>query len=305
MGSFVFLNKLLLKNKFQLVSCIFNVDQSGIYYENLPNKTIDFTGSKEIPVSSQKGEKKRPTLFSTINAVGDLFKQLIVFKGTPNARVHAEVRGYDDTNTIHTCQINSWTDTDVLAEWHEKVWTPIAQSIEGPKLLIMDLYPLHRDAFPMLSQYETTVLYIPAGLTFNLQPLDSGFFKVLKDELKKLWIRDWEINTPTERHKRFLISSQLKELWTTMKNKRLSVYWDQSCLSYPYFEVFAARNRANHVENSSFLDFTDDTRMTIEQIVPIGSQMTADEDTTMIIEDDNSQIQEKGMILPNTVKQIN
>lgn len=152
------------------------MDQTGINYENIPSRTIDFAGSREIAVKSQNNEKKRLTLFSLINAAGELFPQFAVIKGARDARIHDEVRDYDDgMTTLHTCQINAWCNHENLIEWYSRIWYHIAQMFPGPKILILDSYPLHLELQYLFARHETTVLYIPAGLTFTLQPLDMGF----------------------------------------------------------------------------------------------------------------------------------
>ena len=297
--------KRLIVEKSIPIESVFNMDQTGVFYENPPSRTVDFMGNREIPVLTQKGEKKRLTLFSTINAAGSLFKQLIVLKGTPNARIHSEVRGYDDENTIHTCQENAWCSNDVLEEWHRKIWTPIAQAIPGPKLLLVDSYPLHVDALPLLSDHQTTVLLIPSGLTFNLQPLDSGFFKLLKDELRKVWIRDWATNTPSERERRETISAQLREIWHTMNEKDLTIFWQKASLVYPRWDVeFEQRRRFQQMfEDSSFYESRDNTQMAIEQDhnqVAIGQ-----DDTQMTIEQDYQDQQEQSQDILNMLQSQN
>jgi hypothetical protein len=262
------------------IESIFNMDQTGIFYENPPLRTIDFTGTREVPVRTQNGEKKRLTLFSTFNAVGRLYKQMAVIKGTPNARIHHEIKGYDDTNTVHTCQANAWSDLDVLREWHSKIWCPIAQSIQGTKLLILDSYPLHVDLTSLFSKHDTYVLFIPPGLTFSLQPLDAGFFKAYKDELKKLWVKDRDL-VETEQDKRRSISTMIRNTWVLMAQKDLSIYWQKAGLTYPYEDVeYRRRNRQRYILydsnffDSSFFDSRENSQMTIEE----NTQMTLEED---------------------------
>jgi len=187
---------------------------------------------------------------------------MIVMKGVRDARIHTEIKDYDDENTIHTCQENAWCSLDVLKEWHSQVWTPIAEAHPGPKLLLLDSYPLHKDVLTLFSSNQTTVLLIPAGLTFALQPLDSGFFKVLKDELKRMWVLD-RLSQGTEKEKRLYISGKLKDAWRTMAEKDLRTFWAKAGLSYPHAEVEAyERNFWRDILNDSSLN--ESTRMDIE-----------------------------------------
>ena len=61
----------------------------------------------------------------------------------------------------------------------------IAETTSRPKLLKLDTYPLHEDFKDKFAEDDTYVLFILKGLTWSLQPLDCGFFKVLEDYLKK------------------------------------------------------------------------------------------------------------------------
>ena len=139
------------------------MDQTRVNYENPPFLTVNFIGSREVPIQTQGGEKKRLILFSLLNAIGTLFPQLAVLKGAPAGRVHEEVREYDDEDehTIHTVQRNAWCSKLALQEWHQRIWRPIAEGREGSKLLVVDSYPLHVNATQMLSRCDTTVLFAP------------------------------------------------------------------------------------------------------------------------------------------------
>ena len=78
--------------------------------------------------------------------------------------------------TLHTVQANSWTDGLVLLEWIFMVWLPIAAITPGVKLLILDSYPLHKEAHYLLSELDTNVLYVPTGLTWGVQPPGCWLF---------------------------------------------------------------------------------------------------------------------------------
>ena len=103
--------------------------------------------------------------------------------------------------------------------------------------MVLDSYPLHLDAITLLSRFDTTGLLVPTGLTFGLQPLDCGFSKVFKDELKKLWVLDDDFHPRTEADRRARIITQVKGCWQLMAGKDLDVYWDESQLQYPFEDI--------------------------------------------------------------------
>jgi len=229
---------------------IFNMDQTGILYENVVSRTIDFSGNREVAVQSQGDEKKRATLFSLMNAQGELFTQLIVYKGTRDATIKAEVENYDDWMTFHTTQENAWCDGYVLIEWIYKIWQPMAGYIPGPRLLILDSYPLHEDFKAKFAENDTHVLFVPKGLTWCLQPLDCEFFKVLKDHLKKKWIENQQVEFSKEQEKRAALSDLLKETHTLMSENDNTVFWKKAGLEPPHIYT----NRMNEEDmNSSML----------------------------------------------------
>ena len=100
--------------------------------------------------------------------------------------------------TLHTFQENSWTDDLVLLEWIFTAWCSIAAMTPSVKLLILDSYPLHKEA-RLLSELDTHVLYAPIGLTWAVQLMDAGFFKATKDKLRKIWTSNQETITFPER----------------------------------------------------------------------------------------------------------
>jgi len=129
-----------------------------------------------------------------------------------------------------------------------------------------------------------------AGLMFNLQPLDAGYFKLLQDELKNLWIRDCAVPTPREENKRLLISPELREVWRIMKDKDLHGFWFHTSSIYPYDQVNHALTHPLRFRIRDF-DSSQDTLMNLEATTistilnePKEALMLEEEDTTMIIE---------------------
>ena len=121
--------------------------------------------------------KKRCTIFSLINSVGEKFKQFAIVKGAHGARVEVSIQMNNDESNYFSAQKNAWTDEEQLESWLANVWWPIAQSIEEPKLLRIDSYPLHSAFESKFSQYNTIMKFIPVGLGPYMKPI--GFIKIL------------------------------------------------------------------------------------------------------------------------------
>jgi len=230
---------------------IFNMDQTGILYENIASKTIDFSGNREVPVKTQGDEKKRVTLFSLMDAEGWLYTQLVVYKGARDATIKAEVENYDNETTFHTTQENAWCDGYVLIDWLYKIYHPIVRHKQGPKLLIVDSYPLHEDFKAKFAENDTHVLFVPKGLTWYLQPLDCGFFKVYKDNLKKKWIQSQQTVFINEKAKRAALSNILKETYALMLDNDNTVFWKKSRIRTPSCLYKQIRSRSYEFLNVS------------------------------------------------------
>lgn len=257
----------IVKNKNIPASNIFNMDQTAVYYENPTSKTLEIVGTREVCALTRGGEKKRITLFSLLNAEGELFTQMLVFKGARYGRIQEEIEEYDDYTTLHTVQDSAWTDGLTLIDWIHKIWIPSGGSMRGNKLLILDSYPLHKEFEENFAIEDTEVLYVPPGLTWCLQPLDAGFHKLLKDQLKKVWTRTQHSNQLTEKQKRQILSETLKKTYEYMAMNDNSVFWDKTGLKCPPLDQSESQvqNQGDFMEIIENSDHSYNSRMEIEE----------------------------------------
>ena len=130
-----------------------------------------------------------------------------------------------------------------MIEWTIKIWHNTARVRPGPKLLLLDSYPLHKEFQHLLSEHDTHVLYVPAGLTFALQPLDQGFFKTFKDHLRRNWIENQGRGPTSEKEKRLKISTDIKTVWLKLADYDHTGYWRKARLGYPLEDVEFRRRR--------------------------------------------------------------
>jgi len=215
---------------------IFNMDQSSLFYETLPKKTIEIKGSKKVSVAAKGGQKKRATILSLINSLGEKFKQFVILKGTYNARIYEVVSQYNDDSNIFSTQENAWTDTQQLEDWLNNIWWPIAQSNERPKLLIVDSYPIHTDLKSELEKHNTTVLFIPKGLTKSLQPLDGLYHKAYKSFAREFWISNQSSLINTEAEWRMTLINCVKQIHSQITQETVISSWKMVRLECPQRE---------------------------------------------------------------------
>ena len=123
----------------------------------------------------------------------------------------------------------------------------------GPKLIIIDSYPLHRQIEALLSSYQTYVLYVPEGMTWALQPLDLGYHKSFKDVLRTKWVSNQgRRQLQHENEKRAYLAKELKEVWFEMADRDHTVYWEKAGLYYPEEDVAFRMQRTMSLIQNNF-----------------------------------------------------
>jgi hypothetical protein len=97
-------------------SCqIYNMDETAVYYDNTPSKTVAFRGSKSISIrTSSTASHHFSSMFLCVSFSGVKLSPLVVFKASRNKTVHKRLTGADQGGySIHcdyTAQENGWCD---------------------------------------------------------------------------------------------------------------------------------------------------------------------------------------------------
>ena len=152
-------------------SDIYNVDESGLFYQCLPNKT--FTLPAERASRGIKESKQRLTMLIGANMTGeDKLDPLIIGKSA-NPRCF---RGIQHIPLPYCSNSKAWMTSQIWTEWMNKFDTRMRK--ERRKVaLIIDNCPAH-PVVPNLSNVE--VIYLPPNTTSHTQPCDQGIIQALK-----------------------------------------------------------------------------------------------------------------------------
>ena len=161
-----------------------NMDETPVFFDLVPSKTVDVRGKKSIRVRTTKSEKKHITAVLSCVATGEMLPPMIIFKGKTTRSIHGVK---SNGRAVITYQQKAWMDEDVMKQWITKVW--IVYTKKQPSLLILDSFSAHMTEAitSMFERFNTTVLVIPGGCTSVLQPLDVSVNRPFKDQLKKCW----------------------------------------------------------------------------------------------------------------------
>lgn len=150
---------------------VYNMDETGLFFRALPDKTLAVRGSD---CAGGKKAKERLTVVLCVNAVGDFEKPLVIG--------HAKKpRCFKNLNphqlpVTWTANKKAWMTTAIFTEWIKK-FNRRMRAQGRHVLLLLDNAPSHPQD---LNLTHVTLRFLPAGTTSVLQPLDLGIIKTMK-----------------------------------------------------------------------------------------------------------------------------
>lgn len=163
---------------------IANMDETPIYLDMVPSKTVDRKGKKTIKIRTTKSEKCHVTAVLACSSTGNMLPPMVIFKGKTARAIH----GVEGSNgTLVSYQEKAWMDESGMLKWIDRIW--IKYTKKKPSLLFLDCFKAHltekvKEAF---GNCNTTVLVIPGGCTSVLQPLDVSINKPIKSYIRHSW----------------------------------------------------------------------------------------------------------------------
>lgn len=162
-------------------SYIMNMDETPLYFDNVPNRTVEQVGAKSVKVRTTGGEKKRCTVVLGITHTGEFMKTMVIFKGKRKLKLN------HPDNIIVRVQEKGWMNEQLMLEWIDLCLRP--HTDRRPSMLVLDSFRGHltSEVSEAMKKTNTIPAVIPGGCTPLLQPLDVSINKPFKDQAKKLW----------------------------------------------------------------------------------------------------------------------
>ena len=155
---------------------IYNADETGLFYQLLPNKTLARAGDE---CAGNKRSKQRITLLLGANMDGtDCLTPLVIGKS-------ANPRCFKNVKTLPVTYRNNnkaWMTGYLWTEWIRSLDNKMA-SRKRKIVLFVDNCPAH----PVVSNLKAIVVhYLPPNTTAVLQPMDQGIIQCFKSWYRKL-----------------------------------------------------------------------------------------------------------------------
>ena len=148
---------------------IFNTDEFGLFFQVLPNRTLELKGEK---CTDGKHSQVRLTGMSAISATGEKLPLLVIGK-SQNSRCFKNVKSLP---CMCKAQEKSWMDSEIFTEWIKQLDRKfLAQNRKVA--FIVDNCPAHPHV-PDLTAID--LIFLPPNSTSITQPMDQGVIRSLK-----------------------------------------------------------------------------------------------------------------------------
>lgn len=190
---------------------IFNLDETGVFYNMLPDRSLDF---KNVKCHGGSKSKERLTVVLCCNANGsEKFKLWIIGKyKNPRClnKINRLILSFD-----YTHQKNAWVDSVSFRLWLIKFQRKMARE-DRHVLLTLDNCSAHN--IDGLDLPNVKIIFFPANSTSRVQPLDQGIIAAFKSRFK----------TRLVRYALLCIESQQSNMkWNILQAMRaMAISWD-------------------------------------------------------------------------------
>ena len=214
------------RGEFQLHQ-LANVDQTPLPFSFTSGPTYKTTNSPSVWVrgASSGLDKRQCTVQLTIFADGKpRIKPLLIFRGTGKRIPLRETVRYDKRVTV-LFQHNAWCDEVIMERWVRTSWKPY---VSGDTLLVLDLHRAQKTdrVKELLKEYNTTPVFVPAGCTSIIQPLDVSFNAPFKKKVENVALHHMEENLDEYLNgringgeRRVLLTKWVGEAWDELVEK--------------------------------------------------------------------------------------
>ena len=157
---------------------IYNMDETGLYYRCLPNRSHIFTDETRNWVRGSKSmkDKNRLTVYFCTSATRVKVRLSVI--GT-SQRLRCFRRNAVLSSATYFSQKNAWSDDVVCRLWFGTVFLEHVRAVTtSPVLLLMDNHSSHNRLIDPSGQVRVESL--PPNVTARKQSMDAGVIKTFK-----------------------------------------------------------------------------------------------------------------------------
>ena len=160
---------------------IFNCDETGLFYEALPTKSLvqkgDSSHGTKVPT-----DRLTILLCSNMSGTEKLIPMMIGKSKKP--RCFKNIKYVSELPVTWKNNKKAWMNTTMFDEWLKDLNRSMARKKRNT-LLFVDNAPSH----PQIKLSNVVIKFFPANCTSELQPMDQGIIKKLKTGYRKRLLR--------------------------------------------------------------------------------------------------------------------
>ncbi|XP_071055115.1 tigger transposable element-derived protein 1-like [Onthophagus taurus] len=173
----------LIEEKGYCPEQIFNADETGLYWKQMPTRT--YISKNEKTAAGFKSAKDRVTLLLCANSSGDFItKPMLVYRAA-NPRA-LKNKDKDALPVYWRANAKAWMTSHIFVEWYKECFVKEVERYLKSKnlsfrvLLILDNATSHPVDVLKFGHPCVEVVFLPPNTTSLLQPLDQGVIKAFK-----------------------------------------------------------------------------------------------------------------------------
>ncbi|XP_063918645.1 tigger transposable element-derived protein 4-like [Zophobas morio] len=153
---------------------IFNADETGLFYQMTPDKTLKFVGES---CAGGKLSKLRITVLVAANMSGTEKRKLLVIGKSANPRCFKNKQLPVKYKSNRNAWMTSEIFTNELLEWDEQL-----KQKNRKIVLLVDNCTAH----PEIKLNQIKLVFMPPNTSSKLQPMDQGVIHSLKSHYRKI-----------------------------------------------------------------------------------------------------------------------
>lgn len=176
--------------EYELLPCqVFNIDETGLNYKMLPNKTL---ASSNDSVAGTKLIKDRLTIAPCSNADGTHKLPLFVIGKSKKPRAFKNIN-LSSLPVYYRSQKSAWMDSNLFKSWFIDEFVPSVEKYLKQKnlpvraLLLLDNAPSHPSEEELVKE-DIKAIFLPPNVTSLIQPMDQGVIEWLKRRYRRKYI---------------------------------------------------------------------------------------------------------------------
>jgi hypothetical protein len=182
---------------------------------------------RDVVAKVNGNHKKSFTALAAISAGGDKLPLYMLAKGK-TARCHKQIIAHGENQIFHS--ESGWCTKDVMNDYllflrHHMV-SEMGLGVTQHFTLIIDVFQSHIKGIiiPLAKDLMIELIFIPPGMTGELQPLDAAIFGELKSAASAEWNRLY-VSNPNQKFTTATSSETLQSCWNKIPEEHIKRAW--------------------------------------------------------------------------------